>query len=576
MSIIKFIKNLFHKNISNNNNIILASNIIKIPNRNDYKDNKIMLDLINQYKEEYKQIINSNKFFGSVNFNNDNLFDNMKMYIELCLNTFNIDYLKDMTLEEKYDYLLKIYKSKIYFYNIIDLEKETKGKLIALKELSNNKLLSKNKRNSILNEIDKLTNTLIIYENSKLSIILQINAYINNHECYISSNNFPNINEYIENKNKLVSKISYYVFNKEVNITNIEELAKIEEKIEVYAYKHEELNKLKRDLSNFEVDTYNKDELLKDIEKIEYKFLAFYLYGKDIINENDLNTLYEHKFKILSLTPSILDFNEVFVNNNTFYKELNCYMKIVEKKINSLSYNINPFYSEEINKKYLNIIKDILKNKKGYFDYYEILTNKLLLNVLLSMENKNKMLYLLTNFKVNISDYPFVNFYDDLFTWNNKIPLISLYRLMSNQNYKLEKEIYKLFENDIYASQNEYYYLPQGIEKIKDYNNPNNEKIITKIKKDMEGKTLICPSSLKNIDGSLFKDVNLKDIKFNTGLETIGSKVFSTQIFNSLVLPFSLKQVFSNSVNKTEIKDVYITNYIPNYNDDYQKIYNIL
>ena len=92
MNIIEFIKNLFrNKNTNSGNNIILASNIVKIPNRNDYKDNKVMLDLINQYKEEYKQIINSNKFFSSVNFNNDSLFDKMKMYIELCLNTFNID-----------------------------------------------------------------------------------------------------------------------------------------------------------------------------------------------------------------------------------------------------------------------------------------------------------------------------------------------------------------------------------------------------------------------------------------------------------------------------------------------------
>ena len=117
--IFKIIKNLFkNKNISNNN-VILAKNLIKIPNRNDYKDNKVMLDLINHYKKEYRQMLNSNQFFSSVNFNNDNLFAKMKMYIELCLNTFNtdyldnIDYLKDLTLEEKYDYLLRIYKYQI-------------------------------------------------------------------------------------------------------------------------------------------------------------------------------------------------------------------------------------------------------------------------------------------------------------------------------------------------------------------------------------------------------------------------------------------------------------------------------
>ena len=124
----------------------------------------------------------------------------MKMYIDLFFNTFDDEYeFKDITNEEKFDYLIKYSKIQIYFNKIIDLEKDVRLKLVALKELYSNVriVISKNRRNSILNEINNLTNTLVVFESSKVSIFLKLKSYIN---MDIHNINESEINELILKK----------------------------------------------------------------------------------------------------------------------------------------------------------------------------------------------------------------------------------------------------------------------------------------------------------------------------------------------------------------------------------------
>ncbi len=183
MGVFSFLKNLF-KNNSNIEGLILASSQIKIPNREDYKNNQEMLELIDKYKNNYKDLLYSNKFFSSVDLNSKELFDDVKMYIDIYfnMNLSTNEFIENITIEEKLDYQIKSKKLKLYFNKIIDLEKETRLRLVALIELYTDikVIMSKNKRNAISNEINNLTNILVAYENYKISIILKLNSYVKN------------------------------------------------------------------------------------------------------------------------------------------------------------------------------------------------------------------------------------------------------------------------------------------------------------------------------------------------------------------------------------------------------------
>ncbi len=87
--------------------------------------------------------------------------------------------------------------------------------------------------------------------------------------------------------------------------TEIDALAQIEQMLETYVYKHKEkIIDFEKELWNIRKDDFDfnkKEVLLVEIKTLEAKFLAYYIYGRNLVTEEWLQELYKVKFKILLL-----------------------------------------------------------------------------------------------------------------------------------------------------------------------------------------------------------------------------------------------------------------------------------
>lgn len=517
--------------------IIPINHKIPLPTRESFIDNQKMLDLIDIYKNEYKKLLSQFKYFTSLDINSKDLNKNMSTNIELLLNIFmTSDEVRQYTLKDKIDFLINIRKLDLYKIAIYKLEAEVTARLIALNEIYNERktYISDNKRNALANEINNLFDALLPFLNNKFAIELEKNNYLTN-AIYMTENiNDPTEEDrLIAKKRTMLLNISHILFpeskieireNKENVLMDI---AQVEKMIEIYVYNHKnEVEYLRKQLERInerEITYKNKENLLSLLKNLEYRYLAFYEYGREYIAIEDLMQLYLIKFNILVLSEN--DICETFVDENTTEVELNCYKGIIEREIQSFIKGECDLNNPEV----IKIIINILKKGAPFLDAEQILKDKYLLNVLLSMWSKKSLINLLKNFKVKKKDYGKFDFCDEVFEFDEDIPLETIYRLMLAQNIGYDAKLYEFLEDDIYPDQ-KYYYLPVGLKAI-NYNieesveehvlNKSTLLTIQQMRKMMNGKYVVCPSSLIRIKGGidLFKPASIKNILFSEGLE---------------------------------------------------------
>lgn len=536
MSIFDFLKKRL-KEKSPTKDIIPIHQLISLPTREDFIQDKRMSKLIDTYKSEYKNTLSQLKYLTSLDIHSKDLSQNMSMNIDLLLNIFmNENEVKQVSLQDKIDYLINIRKLNIYSVAIMELEQIVTARLIALNEIYNERkaFMPRYKKNALANEINNLSVALLLFMNKKLAIELEKKHYLTNAIYLVEKVEDSKEEErLIAKKRTLLLNMEQVLFQEDqVDIREdkehiLEDMAEVERKIEIYVYTHksdvEFLRQQLEYISENAIDIKDKEKVLSALKNLEYKFLAFYKYGREYIAIEDLMQLYLIKFNVLVLSENGIC--ETFVDENTTDIELDCYKGILQREIES-------FIKGEAdlnNPQAIKIIINILKKNYKTLELEEILTDKYLLNVLLAMGSKEDLIHLLKNFKVKKKEYGYFDFCDEIFKWEEELPLETIYRLMLSQNIGYDAELYEYLQSEIYPDK-DCYNLPSGLKAINYNVDPTIEEhwlsqntllTIAKMRELMQNKYIVCPSSLIRIkDGTAFrKKIPIKGILFNEGLE---------------------------------------------------------
>lgn len=535
MSIFDRFRNLLKKEVSSHE-IISFNQLVSIPSREYFRENQEILIQIDAFKDEYKKLLSQFKYLTSLDINSKNLTNNINTNTELLLNIFmTSDEVKRYTVDDKIKYLININKLDLYGNAISNLEIEVIARLIALNELFNERMtfISRNKRNALINEMNNLSGTMLLISNKKLAIELEKKRYLES-SIYMVKKIYM-----LDEEKELVSKKRTFLLNlvrilfPESNFQIREnsehifiDMAYLEMMIETYVFNHKnEADILKRQLnviSDSEMSYKDKDKILSSLRLLEYKFLAFYMYGREYIAIEDLMQLYLIKFNVLVLCENGIC--ETFVDANTNDIEFDCYKGIVEREIECFIKG----QDEIIDPKIIKVIINILKNGEQTLDAEKILNSKYLLNVLLSMSQKKDLINLLKNFKVKKEKNDYFDFCEEIFEWEEELPLETIYRLMLSQNIGYDAELYECLQSDLYPDK-DYYHLPVGLKGINYCTKIAVEQHVLhsatllslqKMRKLIDNKYVVCPSTLVYIKNGadFFKNTNIK-ILFYEGLE---------------------------------------------------------
>ncbi len=531
--LISLLKKFFKRNNSYQGLVTFNQNI-EIPKREDITDNNELI-LIEKYKQDYKNRLSKLKYLTSLDINSKTLKKNIEMNIELLLNIFiDEEEIKKITLEDKVNYLVNIRKLDLYSLTILDLEKEVITRLIALKEIYQERktYMIWFKKEAMANEINNLTFALTIIGNNKLAIELEKKRYLTQAIYMVKEEENANLEQAINKKRRFLQNIINYLMTDENIIIREDEkhilidMADVERRLEIYAYQHKgNVDKLKEDLKLLwegTIDYSNKENLLKIIKDLEIKYLVFYKYGKKNIVLEDLKTLYLIKFNILVLSNNGI--RKTIVDENTNDIELECYSNIIMREIEDLLKGEGELNSEEA----IKIILNILKRNKDKIIAEDILTNKYLFNICLAMKSKTELINMLKNFKVKRKYYQPPNFGDKLsLIWEDELSLETIYRIELALNNGNDVKLYEILKDDIYPDE-EYYYLPEGLKEINYYPDfvPKSkiafyfgeENVIKKIEKLANNKTVVFPNSFVKIKGSAKLFVKIKSLEISKNI----------------------------------------------------------
>ncbi|MBQ8892211.1 MAG: hypothetical protein IJ068_05090 [Bacilli bacterium] len=573
------------------NSLVSNIDITIIPTRKIFKNNKKLIDLIEYYKNEYRNVLKK-RIFTSIDLKLDDSINKMNMNIELILNQcindknkHNIyedieDELKDFVIDT--NNLTSLAKLKLYQDEIQKLELMNICKVIALDELSKEIKynLSINKRNSIKNELGNLVNIMTIYKSQRISINLEIDNYkrdieINNYrhiDRKYKNKRFDNADKYI----CLLPKEYRFIYNEAV-LTIPEFTAIIERALEIYVYEHKDLienykNELEK-INQEEKQLGNKQRLFNKINKIKYIFKLFDLYGYHLVNDEDFEKLYRVKFDILTININNLGFSP-FNNSELNVKELEVYKNIISEKLNKI-YNGNAIEVLLLTQyNYLKTLIKILDNlfKTGkYFDYEKILNNHILLSLLLALDKENGLRDFFNEVKDDTDNYiSFFYNYQKYIGFERKISLDTICKVintfyMTNNNVDISKlDIFKLYRLKLVMNTERLgliYYLPEGIKFMNGRIEECDYPYLQDIRECIESKSVIFPSTLKVIFGKPFGNAKVDELILNEGLEYISSNAFYNQDASKVVIPSTLEKIYIGTFNWEEINRLEFTNF---------------
>lgn len=609
MKILEFFKNLFQSKGSNETSIINISDSFILPSRKMIKNNANAVELLNEYKEEYKSILSSKKYLTSEDLNIDYLYEyismNDKLITDMLLKYDSIDVFSNIENDFRKQFELEVYirKLKKYMNELLSLDMECQLRLIALKEIyrMNKLFLSKNKRERIENNINTLTITLQTFFYKIKAISLEANAYINHSNIVKDLNDISNfIHDKGSELEKLLIIIEYYnLFDvSDIKIgSSLEEkldfIANFEIELEKYSYTHkgvlsrsnELLDYIKFCSYNEEISDEDLDKLLISLQKLELRFLIYYNYGKNLITKEEIEKLYEIKFN-LSLKRNH-DFNTypfAKIWENKIEKET--YEKIIMNKINNILKDKDKKIRNYFGKDYREAIKlmsEVLKNGKEKYDADIILKYPMLLYFIVSLDNPYKLDEFYDNYLVNIYDYQSeIQLYVKTLYYNHYVPLSTIYRIAKTGEYVHtiynkpwssvhHSPLYKLY--NLYISKKEIlppnhlnYYFPEGIREINTENLPvgetvyNVEPLMDTIQKNSRNKTVFFPRSMRKVTGNVFgTDVNY--FCLNEGLEELGESSLIASKQDELIIPSTLAKIDPYAMKFSYIKRINFNNF---------------
>lgn len=591
--------------------LVSLNNIIPMPKREDYKDNQSKLDLIDFYKNEYLKEIKQNRTITTIDLMPEYLHEFKNMYLDLLLNLCVEDY-TDVTFEqindpetedkEYFNAQITYIKLKLYQNEIVTLEEQTRLRLIALNEiaqsLSNGKLFTKIKYREIINavseEINNLHNTLFMFYCQKIAMQNEAQKYLMDAKtikCPDEDTDYENfINKRLKDLKDLMEAVDEQELERleNLNISPKLLIAVIEQELEIYVYKNKEkLNEIEQKLRNLETqvnqtimvdymegeDVFDqeKNHYLKLLLELEQFYKIFSKYGRNLVSKEQLKSLYEIKFTIL--THDILYDREFDILSNITHTELECYQDIVFRKIESILKGENKHVQNLLleNPK-VNVIQDIMnviKNGENEFIVFNILSNRKILAFLLSFDYNRGLTPFFHEIKCQKSEYPTVDYYDECFEWEDTLSLETIFRIkkcnieVDPQNDMADDHLYRLYtmcSNE--SKETSSYALPEGLSAIKipiGYErNKKLSQVVDYIKKKAYMKIIVMPSSLKSISGNLFYKMKIGTIVLNDGLKELGEYALLIPELTELVFYDTITDVSYNALVFSQLKKITI------------------
>ena len=612
--------------------IINIADLIQIPGREYYINEQTKLDLIDKYKEEYLRLLSQRRRLTTKDISCDDLVESNKMYIDLILRLVMRDNFYDIENQTLLDNKIMISKLKIYLDEIVKIEDEVIERLIALSELEKGRRVPHLNRNTLKAEINNLKVTLQILLSQKVSIRNEIDSYL----THISISDNRVSPKAIEERRDKTLKYASYIINlkdlftdEELTDNNIYKQMSIIAILETEMEKELYINKPDiciTDLTwnaqsigctpdlNYSETIPIKNILLKQLEQLEDRFMAYYLFGKNILKYEHWYEFYSAKFKILTfdIADNYSDWQleeALFMQPNEIERKV--YADIIAKKrmdifgadrISLIKYlylvRKDSIYSSE--KDLVRLLSNYLKDDSKRFEFYgekDYHFSIEALRLLLSLDSEYKFIRLM-NRKINIQSLPNNACFDELkkeivegrFVFNDAVPLYTVLEIMSDDEipdyYKCLKEIYNsakkninsffylrdyaLFtiEKEIYdripegIELKDVYFLPEGIKEIdghhidvKPYDN-----YALKVVEESKGKVVIMPNSLiKLSDGKLFSLT--KGIVLNNGIESIGYVSKLKSYSDTFDIPSSLEKCDLSGIDYSNIKKLRFKDY---------------
>lgn len=595
------IKDIFNKLFKTNNstNIINLNEIIKLPSRRDINSEEI-ISLIDDYKKEYLSILSTKKYLLPDMLSSKNIQDELKMNMDLIMNL----YLSDNNLpDNKIDIITRYLKLKLYLDKINELGNEVLTKLIALTEISKEKVfLSKQKKHRISYEINNLLSIMIMFNSQKYALERECESYFNkllslNIDINLTLDEQEQVNKKLQDVHKIASTIP------EINTSDYQGilgLVFLERQLEIYVYNHKEDAKtLKEQIEIYTVfGPYKLLEKEEDIKLLELCCRLFNEYGRNLITDEDLLHLYRLKFNVLKIAFYNNDYNINLITEETTDKELKNYkiiiMEIIENIVRDGNGKIKGVFGNNTNKAIKYMIK-ILKNGGDKFNSDKILYSKFLLSLLLVFSSPEHLNSFFKNYKINpelpaslkFQSKHITDLHERLFDWEESLPLDTIFKI-DNINEKIStinssvshimdfsnakefdritylKKIYLLINNseyDFVKKYNEYdpwmgeydsikeFYLPEGLKCISlaPYRLDSDILFLGILTDDIEGATVYFPKSLLMVKDDIFLGRKVNDIKLNDGLQNIDMTIFVNKNIRSTVIPSSVSYIGKNA-----------------------------
>jgi len=446
--------------------------------------------------------------------------------------------------------MILLKKFELYLSDIQKKQNDILCRLVALTELKKKIGLPKKKRNTIEQEIENLTTSFLICMNQKEAILFETESY----KTILQNLKIENINrDELENYYQTLKVNASNILNiDDIDVMTTDlytKIAILEKRVESYFYKHPEYKEiLSERLQGIDLkrSTGILTDLLNEIDQLENDLNFYEKYGK-LLDKDIKAKLYKLKFDVVANDYNL--FKSPLLEKGNSEEAYDIYSKEVEKRIEDIirgnNSTLQELFGEENAKDVVSYIKNIFTNDSGDFDIKYILNNIYLLQLLVSLNSEEKMI----NWFKRIADRKdFLGVENNVKYFGNQgphwfdsertpwesicykeqlpieticnrlsivedneqiLPLIILYKLLKEKNFfKIKREVY---------------YVPEGIEYINTNNRalfgcPEAEEFSRKIVRDMKGKYVVFPKSLKAI---AFTSYNATGIEFQEGVEEI-------------------------------------------------------
>ncbi len=394
----------------------------------------------------------------------------LNMYVniisKLTIELHNISDILNQS-EDRNNINLNIIINKLNYYKSVLSEYKDKAfiKIKVLDNILKRKILFHNKRSIIESEISNIKGKILICQNNISGIEKELNYYYS-----FSSNNIPKV----DNEKEYLSSIYNrdYRFTKALKLNieykkdiSLSDICSIEILLENYLYNNKDLlDKIMEEYNTLLNSNIDRNKKLRIINNLINKYMAI----DKLFKEKDtifLNKLLELKFN--TIEEDYISNGEKLINRYSYKEEIEYFGNIISKKIDNIvrdkDKKILSRYQEYFKEygfiindyeRLIRIFKDIITNEENNYNTKEILNSPLCIGLILSMNNPEKLINFINNFKIRPSDCHNVYFYDDLFKWNKKVPLVTVSRLIyenyrdsNNEKFEYTEEIAKEIHN---------------------------------------------------------------------------------------------------------------------------------